>query len=218
MTDIAHIVTTRYTTKAYDPDRRIDVEQMRQLQALLRFAPSSTNSQPWHFVIAATAEARKNIARATTGPYGANEAKVLNASHVVVLCARNDLDEEHLQRVLQQEEQDGRFSRESEKETVQRVRGFYVDMHRNALDDMQHWMEKQVYLALGFLLLGAATLGIDATPIEGFDRGVLDETLGLGERGLESVVLAALGYRSADDFNAALPKSRLPEDELFTFL
>jgi nitroreductase / dihydropteridine reductase len=218
MTDIACIVKSRYSTKAYDPERRIDAERVRQLQTLLRFAPSSTNSQPWHFVIAATTDARENIARACTGPYGANEAKVLNASHVVVLCARNDLDEEHLQRVLQQEQEDGRFKRESDRETVQRVRGFYVDMHRNGLNDMQHWMEKQVYLALGFLLLGAASLEIDATPIEGFDRGILDETLGLGDQGLRSVVLAALGYRSADDFNAALPKSRLPEDELFTLL
>ena len=99
-----------------------------------------------------------------------------------------------------------------------RGRGFYVNMHRNELHDTQQWMEKQVYLALGTLLLGAASLAIDATPIEGFDRTVLDDALGLGKRGLRSVVLAALGYRSEDDFNAALPKSRLPDDEIFTFM
>jgi nitroreductase/dihydropteridine reductase len=32
------------------------------------------------------------------------------------------------------------------------------------------------------------------------------------------VVMAALGYRSADDYNAALPKSRLPATALFTTL
>ena len=83
---------------------------------------------------------------------------------------------------------------------------------------MQHWMEKQVYLVLGSLLLGAAVLEIDATPIEGFDRVVLDDALGLSGRGLRSVVMAALGYRSVDDFNASLPKSRLPAEELFTLL
>jgi nitroreductase / dihydropteridine reductase len=67
-------------------------------------------------------------------------------------------------------------------------------------------------------LFGAAALDIDATPIEGFDRAVMDEALGLRERGLSAVVLAALGYRSAEDFNAALPKSRLPAEEVFTFL
>jgi nitroreductase/dihydropteridine reductase len=35
---------------------------------------------------------------------------------------------------------------------------------------------------------------------------------------LTSVVLAAFGYRSEQDFNAALPKSRLPREQLFTFI
>lgn len=215
--NIAHLVTTRYTTKAFDPHKRIDAEQLAQLQTLLRFAPSSTNAQPWHFVIVASDEGKANIAQSTSGPYGGNEGKVRNASHVVVLCRRSELDDGHLQRVLEQEEQDGRFKTPEAKAAQQRGRGFYVNLHREHHDTPQ-WMEKQVYIALGTLLLGAAALEIDATPIEGFDRAALDEALGLSERGLTSVVMAALGYRSSDDFNAALPKSRLPADELFTLL
>lgn len=216
--DIAKIATTRYTTKDYDPHKRIDTAQLEQLKTLLRFSPSSVNSQPWHFIIVESDEAKKRITAATTGPYGANEPKVLNASHVVVLCARNELDDGHLERILAQEEQDGRFPSPEGKAAQIKGRGFYVNMHRNELHDTRHWMEKQVYLALGTLLLGAATMGIDATPIEGFDRAVMDEALGLKEQGLNSVVMAALGYRSEEDFNAGLPKSRLPEGDVFTLL
>lgn len=216
--DLVRIATTRYTTKTFDPKKKIDAALMEQLQTLLRFTPSSVNSQPWHYVIAASDGARGKMATATTGPYGGNEAKVLNASHVVVLCARTELDDAHLARVLEREEEDGRFKTAEAKEMQTRGRGFYVNLHRNELHDTEAWMEKQVYIALGSLLLGAAALEVDATPIEGFDRVVLDEALGLAERGLKSVVLVALGYRSGDDFNAGLPKSRLPADELFTFL
>lgn len=215
--NIAQIATTRYTTKAYDPQKRIDAALLEQLLTLLRFAPSSVNSQPWHFVIAASDEARARIARATQGPYSGNEPKVLNASHVVVLCARTELDDAHLARVLEQEERDGRFRTPEAREMQTRGRGFYVNLHRER-QDTQPWMEKQVYLALGALLFGAAALAIDATPIEGFDSAVLDEALGLRERGLRSVVLAALGYRSEEDFNAVLPKSRLPADEIVTLI
>lgn len=215
--NIDKIATTRYTTKAYDTHKRIDATQLEQIKTLLRFAPSSTNSQPWHFVVVGSDEGKGRIAKATTGPYGANESKVLNASHVVVLCARTELDDAHLQRVLDQEEQDGRLKTPEARAGQQKGRGFYVRMHRE-LGDTRQWMEKQVYIALGTLLLGAAALEIDATPIEGFDRDVLDEVLGLRARGLTAVVLAALGYHSSDDFNATLPKSRLPVDELFTFL
>jgi nitroreductase/dihydropteridine reductase len=42
--------------------------------------------------------------------------------------------------------------------------------------------------------------------------------LGLRERGLMSVVLAAFGHRSEQDFNASLPKLRLPREQVFTFM
>jgi len=216
--NVDQLATKRYTTKAYDPHKRVGAAQMEQLKTLLRFAPSSVNSQPWHFVIAESNEAKQRIAAATTGPYGANEPKVVNASHVLVLCARTELDDTHLEHLLAREKVDGRFPDDDSRLLQGKVRAFYVDMHRNELGDTQHWMEKQVYLAHGMLLLGAASLEIDATPIEGFDREVLDHTLGLPEKGLRSVVLTALGYRSDDDFNAELPKSRLPQEEVLTQL
>jgi nitroreductase/dihydropteridine reductase len=54
--------------------------------------------------------------------------------------------------------------------------------------------------------------------MEGFDQRALDQALGLREKGFTSVVLVSLGYRSEADFNAALPKSRLPREEIFTFI
>ena len=77
-------------------------------------------------------------------------------------------------------------------------------------------MEKQTYLALGTLLLGAAAFGLDVTPMEGFDFKKLDEELGLRAQGLTSLVLVALGYLDEADFNAGLPKSRLPAEQLLT--
>ncbi len=67
-------------------------------------------------------------------------------------------------------------------------------------------------------LLGAAALGIDATPMEGFDANSLDQELGLREQGYMALVVVGLGYRGESDFNAALPKSRLTREQVFTFL
>ena len=50
--------------------------------------------------------------------------------------------------------------------------------------------------------------------MEGFDNKKFDEILGLAAEGYRSVVLAAVGHRSADDGAASLPKVRLPEEEL----
>jgi nitroreductase/dihydropteridine reductase len=209
--DIAQIALTRHTCKAYDPSRKIPDDLVEQLKTLLRHSPSSVNSQPWHFILAASAAGKAQIAKATTHPvYAANTPKILNASQVVVFCARTTMDDAQVAAITDQEDRDGRFPNPEGKAAQFKGRNFYVNLHRFDFRDTQHWMEKQVYLALGTLLLGAATLGIDATPIEGFDSKVLNEELGLREKGLTSVVIAALGYRSPEDFNAKLPKSRLP--------
>ncbi len=218
--DIARIATTRHTCKAYDASRKIPAEQVEQLKTLLRYASSSVNSQPWHFFIAETDAGKARFAKATPegSPYAANLPKVKNASHVVALCARTNVDDAHLAALLAQEEKDGRFPTPEGKEMQNKGRNFYTGLHRNDPQDMQAWTQKQVYLALGTLLLGAATLGIDATPIEGFDPQALDQELALNEKGLKSVVMVALGYRSAEDFNAKLPKSRLAAETIITAL
>ena len=216
--NLASLASQRYTTKAYDPARRIPQATIDELLAMLHQAPSSVNSQPWHFVVANTEEGKARLAKGTHGNYTYNQPKVLDASHVILICARTDLTEAHLAQVLQQEQDDGRF-RDAEARAAQfRTRQGYVDLHRFERKDLQHWMEKQAYLALGTLLLGAAALGVDATPMEGFDALALDAELGLRERGFTSVVMVSLGHRSEKDFNAALPKSRLPAEQVITAL
>lgn len=208
----------RYTTKAYDAARRIPQATIDELKELLRHSPSSVNSQPWHFVVAGDEEGRKRIAKAAQGGYAYNASKILDASHVIVFCARLDMDAAHVERLLAQEERDGRFQVEGAREGQRQGRAGYISLHRHDLKDLQHWMEKQVYLAMGTLLLGAGALGVDATPMEGFDAKALDAELGLRERGFTSVAVVALGYHGEGDFNARLPKSRLPAQEVFTVL
>ncbi len=216
--NLSSIAQTRYTTKAYDAQRSVPQATINELLELLRHSPSSVNSQPWHFVVASSAEGKQRIARSMHEAYAYNESKVLNASHVIVLCARTSITEAHLEALLQQEQADGRFANDEARAGQAKGRLSYVNLHRHDQKDLQHWMEKQTYLALGTLLLGAASLGVDATPMEGFDARKLDEALDLRAQGYTSVVLAALGYRSAGDFNAKLPKSRLPAKDVFTFL
>ncbi|MNI97632.1 Oxygen-insensitive NAD(P)H nitroreductase [compost metagenome] len=77
-------------------------------------------------------------------------------------------------------------------------------------------MAKQVYLNVGNFLLGVAAMDLDAVPIEGFDAAVLDAEFGLQDKGFTSVVIVPVGHHSVEDFNAALPKSRLPQETTLT--
>lgn len=216
--NIANVALARYATKEFDADKKIPQELFEQIKILLRCSPSSVNSQPWHFVIAETEEAKTRFAKATQNSFASNKPKVMDASHVILFCAKTQIDDNYIKHILETEENDGRFSTPESKELVNAGRTRFVNMHRYDLKDAQHWMEKQLYLNMGTILLGAGALGVDAVPIEGFDTKAMNEELGLLEQGYTAVVMAALGYRKKTDFNAELPKSRLSEEEIFTVL
>ncbi len=209
----------RYATKAFDPTKKLPEAVVEQLFALLRLSPSSTNIQPWHFIVASTDEGKARLAKGAGGSYSYNASKILNASHVVLFCARTQIDDAHLQKVLTAEELDGRFTAKPEiKTAAHNTRLAYLNEHKFIKKDVPHWLEKQIYLNLGSFLLGAGLLGIDAVPMEGIDQALLDAEFGLNERDLTAVTAVALGYRADNDFNAGLPKSRLAADEIFTLI
>ncbi len=209
----------RYATKAFDATKKLPETVVEQLFALLRLSPSSTNIQPWHFIVASTDEGKARLAQGAGGNYSYNAGKILNASHVVLFCARTQIDDAHLQKVLAAEERDGRFASAPEvKAAAHNTRLAYLNEHKFTKKDVPHWLEKQVYLNMGSFLLGAGLLGIDAVPLEGIDQTILDAEFGLNERDLTAITAVALGYRAETDFNAALPKSRLAAEDIFTVI
>ncbi|MAR56290.1 MAG: oxygen-insensitive NAD(P)H nitroreductase [Rickettsiales bacterium] len=218
-TDISEIAKQRHTAKAYDANKPISADILAKLKELLRFSPSSVNSQPWHFIVASTPEGKQRVATAAQGDYGYNQKNILDASAVVVFCSKLDIDEAYIQHLVATEEKDGRFVRDPEAQRARQiaVRHQFINLHKHDLRDVQHWMDKQVYLNLGQFLLGAAALGLDATPMEGIDVKALDSEFDLRQRGYTSLVAVCLGYHHPEnDYNARLPKSRLPIAEILT--
>lgn len=216
--NLVEILKNRYSVKQFDPSKTISDEKFEEVKALLRYSPSSTNIQPWHFIIANTKEGKERIAKGTQGFYQFNTAKVMDASHVIVYCAKIEADEDYMLKILEQEDKDGRFAEQQHKDMMHGGRKLFADIHKYDLKDLPHWMDKQVYLNMGVLLLGVAALGIDAVPMEGVDIKALDQEFGLREKGYMPLAVVSLGYKADTDFNAKLPKSRLPENDIITQL
>jgi len=216
--NLQEILNWRYTTKEYDTTKKISDADMAEVKNLLRMSPSSVNLQPWHFIVAETKEGKARIAKGTQGFFSFNEPKVTNASAVVLFCSKIDADEDYFKHIADTDDKNGRFPNEDIKNGFLGAVKAFAGIHKYDLKDQQHWMEKQVYLNIGSFLLGVASLGIDATPMEGIDVKALDEEFGLREKGFTALVAVSIGYRAESDFNSTdkTPKSRLPESELFT--
>ncbi|WP_218599082.1 oxygen-insensitive NAD(P)H nitroreductase [Polaribacter sp. NJDZ03] len=216
--NLTETLNWRYTTKEFDTSKKISASDMAEVKNLLRMSPSSVNLQPWHFIIAETAAGKERIAKGTEGFYHFNKPKVVNASAVVLFCSRTSADDVYMKHLLEVQDKDGRFPNEDIKNGMYGGMNAFADIHKYDLKDVQHWMEKQVYLNIGQFLLGVASLNIDATPMEGLDMKALDEEFGLRAKGFTAITAVSIGYRTATDFNATdkTPKSRLPESEIFT--
>lgn len=216
--NIIDTVNWRYSTKEFDATKKISDEDFSKVRTLLRMSPSSTNLQPWHFVIASTDAGKKRIAKGAQGFFQFNEQKIMDASHVVVFCARTEANEEYMKHLQEVEDKDGRYPNDEVKQRIFGARNIFANIHKYDYKDQQHWMEKQVYMNMGNLLLGVAAIKIDALPMEGLDMKALDEEFGLRGKGFTVVGVVALGYRKESDFNIPdkTPKSRLPEEEIIT--
>ena len=94
--DLLNISKTRYTTKAYDPSKKIPQQQFDRLIQILRLAPSSINIQPWHFFIIENDQAKQRISKSLVGKYAYNAPKILDSSHSILFCTKADITENHL--------------------------------------------------------------------------------------------------------------------------
>ncbi|WP_392559466.1 oxygen-insensitive NAD(P)H nitroreductase [Orbus mooreae] len=213
--NIVEISKARYTTKHYDKSKIISATELEQLLTVLRNSPSSVNSQPWHFFVVDNEAAREKILPAIAD---FNRPRVTDSSHTIVFCVKTPLDEAHLQNLLAQEDRDGRFPSADLKEAQDKGRHYFVGLNSTTPEAQFAWESKQAYIALGQLLFAAAAIGIDSTAIEGYDSAKMDEILGLKTQGLRSIAIVTLGYRDPKDGNAHRPKSRLPNEQIFTFL
>jgi nitroreductase/dihydropteridine reductase len=217
MFDIVEMAKSSHLTKLFDgsviSDEKFDV-----LKAVLRSAPSSLNIQATHYVVAASQASKARIAKAVQGGYELNLPKIFTASHVIVFCSRVSLPSSHMDEVAEQERADGRFPNAELESRWREIVRFMIGVHEYDLKDLAYWIDKQTYLAVGIALMAAAELGISTLCMEGFNPKVLDQELGLREKGYTSSVLMAFGYQSSEDYVIGTPKSRLPEAKLFSFL
>jgi nitroreductase len=196
----------RYATKSYDKTRKVSAEDWETLEQAILLAPSSFGLQPYKALVVTNPEIREKLKAAAWG-----QSQITDASHLVVFAYKKTLTDADIEHFIERTAEVRGHTRESLadyenmlKTTARKaVGGGYVET----------WNSRQAYIALGFLIETAALLGIDATPMEGFDAAQFNEILGLQD--YSAVVVAAIGYREAEtDWLANLPKVRYRKEEV----
>ena len=200
----------RYSTKVFNPERKIDAGTLGILKESLRLSPSSINSQPWHFYVVTDQTEKERLA---ISAWDYNQPKFHDASQIIVFCAKTDFTVADLEKI----ERNTAETRgtEMDMERVQALGGYVESMTPEYKGE---WLRQQAAMAFGQFMLSCQLVNVDCCPIGGFSMEKMDELLGLKEKGLTSVVVAAIGFRTEDDFNTPekTPKARFSQDEVIT--
>lgn len=181
----------RYTTKEYDPSKKIDTNTIDTLKEILRLSPSSINSQPWKFTFVSNPSTKEELSKVSW----INTNKVIDSDTVIVFSRINNLQ---------------LFEKQIEEQLPQGAVDYYKEYIKPLpAAEIKAWFDKQVYIALGILLSACADMKIDATPMEGIEPANYDKIL--NNKDYATIVAVTIGYRDKDDFNqpSKKPKSRI---------
>lgn len=190
------LAKNRYTTKNYNPDRKISAEQIEELKEILQLSPSSINSQSWKFFFVGDEKKKGELANASYW----NAQRINEASHLVVFTAIDDI---------------AKFEQQIKENLPEGSVNYYNKFLKpQGETEVKSWLRHQVYLSLGFFLSACASMEIDSTPMEGIQNEEYDKILQLN--GYKTLFAVAIGYRNPDDGNqpSLNPKSRLPLEQI----
>lgn len=195
----------RYAVKKFT-DQPVPEEKVDFILESINLTASSCGLQPYRVFSISDKTLQLELAA------GSFNGQIGECSHLLVFASFNDVSTQHVQDMVDLTAKEREMPLESLSPLFNAV-----DLHFKSCSEEQNrqWAEKQAYIALGTAMVAAASIRVDATPMEGFDRQIFDQVLGLDAEGLHSTVILALGYRDEkNDYLAGSKKVRLPIDKM----
>lgn len=197
----------RYATKKFDTEKKVSDEEIAVLKEAINLTPSSYGLQPYKVLDVQNAELREKLKVASFG-----QSQVTDASHLFVFVANDDLTDAHIDAFIELTAKTQQISPDGLKGYGDFMKGVFGS---RTPEQKHQWAARQSYIALGTLVNVAAEMGLDVSSMEGFDPAQYDEILQLKGTGYSTVVIAAIGYRSASDEAQFRAKVRKPIDQVF---
>jgi nitroreductase / dihydropteridine reductase len=196
----------RYATKRMNGSK-IPKEKLDAILDAISLAPTSFGLQPFSVLVIENKELLEKIK-----PIAMGQPQITEASALLVFAAWDTLTLDKIENYTALIAKERNVTIES----LKNMQDVIASQLKNSDSDNFIWNCKQAYIALGFALVAAAVEEIDSTPMEGFDKNLLDDLLQLKEKGLRSSVIMTLGYRDTkNDYLANLKKVRREKDKLF---
>ncbi|WP_235324750.1 nitroreductase family protein [Pedobacter lusitanus] len=189
--------------KKMDSDQKVQQDKVDQIIAAAQLAPSGYGLQPYKIIVVTNQELKEKI-RAV----GYNQSQITDCSHLLIFAAWDLYTEKRVLEVFRHTNRQRGLPEDKSRDNIDYILGVFEKM---TSEEQFNHAARQSYISFGIAITEAALLGVDATPMEGFDPLNVDKLLGLKEQGLRSTTLLPLGYRDEnEDWLVNLKKVRTP--------
>ena len=210
-------LNSRFACKRYDPEKSVSDEDFMTIMEAGRLSPSSFGYEPWKFVLLNNEKIRQRI---YSHAWGA-QASLNGASHFLIVLSRTGnqmkYDSEYIRHIIEDVQN---FPEELIEQRLEKFEDFQKNdfkLLKNE-DKLSDWASKQTYIALGIMLMTAAILGVDSTPIEGFNKEAVEKILVEEEvynpEEFQLSYMLAFGYTNREH----RPKTRREMAEVFQII
>ncbi len=200
----------RYAAKAMN-GKKVAQEKIDNIIEAISLAPTSSGLQPFEIIVITNQEIKEKIK-----PIAWNQSVITDCSHLFVFAAWDTYTADRINKMFDLTNTIRGFKNEGWENYRQMLLKSYPQ--KDAQENFNH-ATKQAYIAFSQAIVAAAFEGVDSTPLEGFDPDVLDEILGLREKGLRSCVMLPIGYRDdKNDWLVNLTKVRKNKEDLVTVI
>ena len=197
----------RHACKIFDETKKVSTEDMNYILEAGRKSPSSFGMEAWKFLVITNEELKAKLRPACW-----DQVQITSCSHLVVVLAGIDCVKPESGEV------ERKFKRrEMPQEKLDFYLGLYAGHLKNTLssdENIYAWTAKQTAFAAGNMMTAAAIKGVDSCPIEGYDKGKVEEILGLDTKKYQLSLVLPFGYR----INPQSTQLREPFENIVEFI
>lgn len=197
------VAQERSSVRQYDPSFKMDQSEIREILEIAIQAPSSSNLQPWRFLVIEDQAAKEELL-----PIANNQQQVVDASAVIAVLS-DVKAHKNAERIYNEIVKNGNMTEEVKNAYVGRLVSFYDSASPERMSKMAM---TDGGIVSQQLMLAAKAKGYDTVPMGGYDAEKFVKAFNVPEN-FEPVMLIAIGKGTKPGFK----KNRLPLDEVLTW-
>ncbi|WP_298469075.1 nitroreductase family protein [uncultured Psychrobacillus sp.] len=203
-TTIDQLIHERKSVRKYKENVIIPHEDLQTLLQKAITAPSSSNMQPWRFIVIEDQQVKKELR-----PIANNQEQVETSSAIIAVLGDLEMYK-NTEKIYNTNFEKGYMSREIANFMIESSLSLYGNLPEEVMKNIVHFDAGLISMQI---MLLAKDMGYDTVPMGGFDKVKFAEKFNLPQNEIP-ILLIAIGEAAAPAYGS----SRLPVEQIVRYI